>query len=92
MPWITYDPKKREATLAARGLDFEDAGLIFAGQTFELQDLRKDYGELRVICFGMLRGRLVVVGYAPRGESRHIFCMRKANVREQARIASHLGL
>ena len=27
------------------------------------------------------------VGYTPRGNTRHIFSMRKANEREQARIA-----
>ena len=49
--------------------------------------LSKDYGEPRVICYGLLAGRLVVVGYTPRGADRHIFSMRKANEREQARIA-----
>jgi hypothetical protein len=28
---ITYDPAKREKTLRARGLDFEDAATVFAG-------------------------------------------------------------
>jgi uncharacterized protein len=40
----------------------------------------------RVICYGKLHGRLVVLGYAPRGEERHVFNMRKANDREQNRI------
>jgi len=30
-----------------------------------------------------------VVGYVPRGASRHIFSMRKANDREQERLAAH---
>jgi uncharacterized DUF497 family protein len=34
----------------------------------------------------------VVVGYTPRGEDRHVFSMRKANSREQARLSSYLGL
>jgi hypothetical protein len=29
-----------------RGLDFADATLIFDGVTFEVEDLRKDYGEI----------------------------------------------
>jgi uncharacterized DUF497 family protein len=45
-----------------------------------------------VLCFGLLGGRLVVVGYIPRGAVRHIFSMRKANDREQTRLASHFGL
>ena len=87
---ITFDPGKRDKTLSERGLDFEDAALIFAGVTLEMEDTRKDYGETRVICYGMLEGRIVVVGYTPRGADRHVFSMRKANEREQNRIAPFL--
>ncbi len=89
---ITYDPAKRARTLAARQLDFEDAKFVFAATNFETEDTRKDYGEKRVICFGMLRDRMVVVGYTPRGADRHVFSMRKANDREQALIAPLLGV
>jgi uncharacterized DUF497 family protein len=84
---VTYDPEKRERTLRERGLDFEEAEIVFAGVTLEVEDTRKDYGEDRIICFGLLAGRIVVVGYTPRGADRHVFSMRKANAREQARIA-----
>ena len=84
---ITFDPTKRDKALTERGLDFDDAALIFAGVTLEVEDTRKDYGETRVICYGMLEGRLIVVGYTPRGADRHVFSMRKANEREQKRIA-----
>jgi uncharacterized DUF497 family protein len=89
---VTYDPAKRTATLAERGLDFNDAELVFAGPTFEVEDNRRNYGEVRVICFGLLQGRVVVIGYTPRGADRHVFSMRKANDREKARIAPLLGL
>ena len=88
---ITYDPAKREATLAERGLDFEDAAEVFAGQVIELEDTRRDYGERRVMCFGLLKGRMVVIGYVQRGEDCHVFSMRKANDREQARFGERLG-
>ena len=84
---VTYDPEKRDRTLEERGLDFEDATVVFAGVTLEVEDTRKDYGEARIICYGLLAGRMVVVGYTPRGADRHVFSMRKANAREQARIA-----
>jgi len=89
---ITYDPDKRERTLRDRGLDFEDAAFVFAGLTVEVEDTRKDYGEVRIICYDQLEGRLVVVGYAPRGADRHIFSMRKANRREQIRLAPFFEL
>ena len=84
---VTFDPVKRAKTLTERGLDFLDAALIFAGVTIEIEDTRKNYGEKRVICYGLLAGRVVVVGYTPRGADRHVFSMRKANEREKARIA-----
>ena len=84
---VTYDSEKRERTFRERGLDFEDAEVVFSGPTLEVADTRKDYGEVRIICYGLLAGRLVVVGYTPRGADRHVFSMRKANAREQARIA-----
>ena len=84
---ITFDPRKRDAALSERGLNFEDAALVFAGVTLELEDTRRDYGETRMICFGKLEGRMVVVGYAPRGADRHEFSRRNANDREKRRIA-----
>jgi uncharacterized DUF497 family protein len=60
---------------------------VFAGVTFELEDTRRDYGEQRILCYGHLQGRLVVVGYVQRGSVRHVFSMRKANAREKARLA-----
>lgn len=89
---ILFDPAKREKTLADRGLDFADAALVFAGTTLEIEDTRKSYGEPRIICYGLLAGRMVVVGYTPRGADRHIFSMRKANEREKTRIAPLLGV
>jgi uncharacterized DUF497 family protein len=89
---ISYDPSQREKALADRGLDFEDAMLVFDGLTVEVEDTRKDYGEQRIICYGLLAGRMVVIGYTPRGAVRHIFSMRKANDREQTRLAPYFGL
>jgi uncharacterized protein len=59
---ITFDPAKRKLAFEERGLDFADAGLVFDGPHFEVEDARKDYGEQRMICFGMLADRMVVVG------------------------------
>ncbi|MBK6598741.1 MAG: BrnT family toxin [Proteobacteria bacterium] len=84
---LTYDPAKRAKTFASRGLDFKDADLVFAGFTLEVEDTRKDYGETRIICYGYLGARIVVIGYTPRGADRHVFSMRKANAREEARVA-----
>jgi uncharacterized DUF497 family protein len=89
---VTFDSVKRDRTLTERGLDFADAALVFEGVTIEVEDTRKDYGEVRIICYGVLVGRMVVIGYTPRGAERHVFSMRKANEREQARIAPLLEI
>ncbi len=89
---ITFDPVKRDKTLAERGLDFADAAVVFAGVTVEMEDTRRNYGEPRILCYGLLAGRMVVVGYTPRGADCHVFSMRKANEREQRRIAPLLKI
>ena len=89
---ITYDPAKRQETLIERGLDFEDSKFVFAAPNLEVEDRRKEYGESRMICFGQLAGRMVVVGYVQRGDDRHVFSMRKANEREQTRYGPAIGL
>ena len=89
---VTFDPGKRAKTLAERGLDFEDAAIVFEGTTVEFEDTRKDYDEDRIICYGLLSGRLVVIGYTPRGATRHVFSMRKANYREKVRLAPYFEI
>ena len=89
---ITFDPAKRDRTLAERGLDFADAAQVFSGTTVEMEDIRRDYGERRIICYGLLAGRVVVIGYTLRGAARHVSTMRKANDRETKRLGSLLGL
>ena len=83
---LSYDSAKRLRTLAERDVDFEDAGKVFEGRVIEWEDKRFEYGETRMMCFGYLRGRAVVIGYVKRGDIRHIFSMRKANEREQKKF------
>jgi hypothetical protein len=88
---ITYDPAKREWTLRERGLDFEQAPELFAGETIDIPDLRWDYGEERINSVGHLRGRMVIVCWTPRGDVCHVISMRKTNDREKARYGKRLG-
>jgi hypothetical protein len=86
---IDYDPIKRAAALADRGLDFGRACEVFAARHYTAQDVRADYAEDRFITVGMLDARMVVMVWTPRGEARRIISMRQANDREQARYAHH---
>jgi uncharacterized protein len=87
---ITFDPAKRDWTLRERGLDFAEADQVFAGVKLERPDRRRNYGEVRIITVGYLRGRMVVVCWTPRGDARHVFSMRKANEREKAKYGAEL--
>lgn len=82
---ITFDPDKRATTLTVRGLDMARADEVFTDLVVTLADDRNDYGETRFISVGYLDGRMVLVAWTPRGTTRRIISMRKANDREQAR-------
>ena len=91
---ISFDPKKRDRTFKDRGLDFEDAALVFEGTTVEIEDLRRNYGEPRILCYGLLFGRIVVIGYTLRGATRHVLgpvhaMDANANGRHGAPIKAH---
>jgi uncharacterized DUF497 family protein len=89
---IAYDPKKRAKTIEERGLDFDDAAKFFAGLVLELEDSRFDYGETRMICYGYLGDRMIVVGYTLRESVRHVFSMRRDNAREQRKYGPYLKI
>ncbi len=88
---ISFDPAKRARTLLYRGLDFADAGAVFAGRTVTVQDLRQDYGEDRYITAGHFAGVCVVLVWTPRDGSRRIVSMRRAHAREESRWFPHPG-
>jgi len=63
-----WDERKRRANIRKHGIDIVDAVEIFAGPTLEQEDDREDYGEIRVVAIGRLRGVLVTVIYTDRNE------------------------
>ncbi len=76
---LAWDESKRQATRADRGLDFADAVVEVGRHTQKRWRATHDM-------HGLFLGRWMVVGYVQRGDSRHIFSMRKANEREQVRF------
>jgi uncharacterized protein len=83
---ISFDPAKRDRTLAERGLDFADAGLVFAGVTATIQDVRHSYGEDRHITIGQSPPRPARgVGLDATRQRSRIISMRYAHASEEAR-------
>jgi uncharacterized protein len=86
----SWDEAKRQATLAARELDFADAEQVIEGRQFTRRDDRRDYGEPRFITVGFLAGRFVVVTWTPREGGRRIISMRHGHDREKERFEVYL--
>ncbi len=87
---ITFNPEKRAKTLNERGLDFARAEEVFAGHHFTAEDIRADYNEKRLITFGCLDARMIVMVWTTRAGERRIISMRKANEREKAKFGHYL--
>jgi uncharacterized DUF497 family protein len=80
----TFDPVKRQWTLEHRGLDFaRDADEVFASAKARRIDGRFDYGEVRYITVGYVRGRMVVMVWTARGSDRHVISMRYCHAKEE---------
>src|SRR5262245_1576377 len=79
-----WNHNKNQQNYEKHGLSFEDASLVFAGETITFLDGRSDnYGEERFITLGKLAERVVVVVHTQRQHIIRIISMRKANEREK---------
>lgn len=76
---FTWDEAKRQVNIAKHGLDFAEAGKVFAGPMVLFQDDRNDYGEQRMIGIGLLDYLVVLIVHVESDESIHIISMRKAD-------------
>jgi uncharacterized protein len=88
---ITYDPAKRNLTLVERGLDFEDAKVVFAGPVLTQSDDRFDYGETRHQTYGLLDNRLVMIVWTETASGRRIISMRNCHDKESQKVRPSLG-
>jgi len=80
---VEFDPAKRDATLALRGLDMADAALIFEGLHRTYIDDRVVYSEQRRVTIGYIHGRMMVIAWTERDGAMRVISMRKCNGREQ---------
>lgn len=80
---FTWDERKRKKTLTLRGLDFADTKKVFEGATFTFEDDRFDYGERRLVTFGLLDADVVVIVHTETEKEIRIISMRKGDKDEQ---------
>ncbi len=74
----TWHEPKRQANLALHGLDFAGCERIWDGFTITREDRRAHYGEVRLVCFGVIDTSHVVLVYTERPTGPHIISLRKA--------------
>ena len=79
-----WDEVKAAANFAKHGVRFEDTSEFEWEVSVDKPDLRKDYGETRVIAMSTIRGRLHVLVYAIRTDGDRLISLRKANKRESS--------
>jgi len=74
----SWDEPKRRSNIEAHGLDFEGAEAIWDNFTVTREDMRDDYGEERMVTFGLLNGEVVVLVHVDRNDDMHVISLRKA--------------
>jgi len=78
----SWDESKRQQNIKDHGLDFEGAEAIWDNFTITREDIRKDYGEQRLVTFGILDGDVVVLVHTERDDDMHIISLRQAEKHE----------
>jgi uncharacterized DUF497 family protein len=87
-----WDNAKAAANLAKHGVSFEQARQAF-GDPFAIDfvDDREDCDEARLILFGMVENRLLVVAHALRGDKVRIISAREAEPHERRKYHEENG-
>jgi hypothetical protein len=85
-----FDLAKDAANRAKHAVSLAMAEVLFTGRHASMIDDRFDYGEVRKVAFGFIKGRLFVCVYADREDERRIISLRKANTREVKRYGETL--
>lgn len=82
---IRFDPLKSERNGRERGLPFDLVHAFDWDTAWFNYDLRKDYGEVRIIAIGYIGTRLHVIIFSPKEDHIRVISLRKANMKEQMR-------
>lgn len=87
-----WDEAKAAANRAKHGVTFEQARDAFNDPfAIDFVDNREDYGEDRLILFGMVENRLLVVAHSLRGDKMRIISAREAEPHERRKYHEENG-
>jgi uncharacterized DUF497 family protein len=79
---VEFDPNKDARNVRFRGLSLSLGSAVMMNLIGEIEDVRRDYGERRMIAFGMVEGKLLCAVYTRRGDTVRIISLRRASERE----------
>jgi uncharacterized protein len=74
----SWNESKRKRNIKIHGMDFEGADVIWDNFTVTREDIREDYGEKRMVTFGILNDEVVVLVHTDRKNDMHVISLRKA--------------
>ena len=72
---LTWDETKRKLNIKNHGFDFVGCDAIWDHFTVTREDKREDYGEVRLVCFGVLHGEVVALVYTERARGTHVISL-----------------
>ena len=78
-----WDEAKRKANIRRHGIDFAAVERVLAGPTITILDDRFDYGETRLLTFGLLNGEVVAITHTETDEVIRVISFRKASKNEE---------
>lgn len=84
---LVFDPEKDRENRIKHGFSLGDVIYMDWSEVSEAPDIRFDYGERRMLGYGMLDSNLMCVVFVDRGLERRIISFRRANLREVKRYA-----
>lgn len=85
---IEFDRNKDEANVREHGISLASTVDFDFSDALQIEDIRKDYGEVRTIALGCIGNRLHVLVYTMRGSVLRPISLRKANHRERKKYES----
>jgi uncharacterized DUF497 family protein len=80
-----FDPTKNARNIHQRGISFALIAQLAWDRALVIEDVRKDYGETRLIVMAPMRGRVYVAVVTPRGNDPRVISFRRANTNEIGR-------
>jgi uncharacterized DUF497 family protein len=86
----TFDPIKDKTNLTKHGLSLSEAECLAWDEALSWIDMRRDYGEVRMIALVPMKQRLYYVVYVNKKVNRRIISLRKANNREIQRYEEEI--